>query len=427
MPVQTIDRISLPDVETFFRDYVVKRKPVIVTDLFRGQPIRDITSFADARQAFGDVVLNLRTEYATAMSDPKANLSPTMTFRQYWDFVATNPSTPIMCTEYEIPARVMALFDLPSICLGRQAEDDNEILSIPRKYGDHDLLLNVFIGNRGNKAHLHYDGDHRQVLLYQVFGTKNVILFQPEDGGALKPLDLQTWFAGVCLESMSEDERLELLDAANGYAATLQPGDAIYMPMLIWHYLEYNDDAMSFNVRFGRNRYGRFMCVDNFHRDYYIQNVGSHLADVTRCEAEYEPCLNAVVDEYQRPADLIDKVRSMRNLFRRLCHQICPEAKVDSFCPADREEGEIAKIMADCKGTFRYADAAVVSRTRRTGPLSNVQRSHIEAGAKANGYSPSLLRHLLKNRLGKENVGSLTKAEAAQFLAYMATPGARWN
>lgn len=36
MPVQKIDRIPLPEAETSFRDYVVRRKPVIITIGNRG-------------------------------------------------------------------------------------------------------------------------------------------------------------------------------------------------------------------------------------------------------------------------------------------------------------------------------------------------------------------------------------------------------
>jgi hypothetical protein len=426
MPAQKIDRIPLPDAETFFREYAVRRKPVIITNLFGDQAISSIKTFADARQAFGDVMLNVRTEYSTAMARPQESVNQTMSFGDYWDFVAANPTTPIMCTEYEIPARMMAQYDLPAFCLGRDTRD-NEILSMPRKYGDHDLLMNVFIGNRGNKAHLHYDGDHRHVLLYQVFGRKKVVLFQPEEGGALNPLDSKAGFAGSSLESMSESELAELVDAANGYSDTLYPGEAIYMPMLIWHYLEYTDDAMSFNVRFGRNRYGRFLCVDNFHRDYYIQNAGAHLADLTRCESDYKTQLQAVVDEYQRPVEqLVDKVTSMRALFRGLCQELCPEAHVDQYCPPEREAQEVEKIVTESKGTFRYADAAVVSRMRPVGSISGVQKRHIETRAKTNGYSPPVLKHLLNNRLGKSDIDRLTKAEAAQFISYMASPGSRW-
>jgi hypothetical protein len=174
-----IKRISKLDPATFLRDYVQTRTPVIITDLFAGQAIDQIRTLEDARETFGNVPLQVQTEYAVAASSPDSAVETTMTFNEYWAYVRANPGTALLCTEYQIPANVMKLFRLPELCL---ADDLNEpeILSMPRKYGDHDLCSNIFVANRGNRAHLHFDGDHRQVLLHQVFGRKQVLLFQPE-------------------------------------------------------------------------------------------------------------------------------------------------------------------------------------------------------------------------------------------------------
>jgi hypothetical protein len=42
------------------------------------------------------------------------------------------------------------------------------------------------------------------------------------------------------------------------------------------------------------------------------------------------------------------------------------------------------------------------------------------------GYSAAQLRRILFNRIGKNNVDELNKAEAVQMLPYSATPGAHW-
>ena len=36
------------------------------------------------------------------------------------------------------------------------------------------------------------------------------------------------------------------------------------------------------------------------------------------------------------------------------------------------------------------------------------------------------MRAILRNRLGKANVDELNKAEAAQLVSYLASPGAAW-
>jgi len=422
MPAKPIDRISMPDDETFFREYVFKRKPVIITNLFDGEEIREIQSLEQARKAFGPVKLAVNF----GCPKPGSPATETITFNEFWDYVKANPSTNLWCSEYEIPARIMAQFKLPSVCAAR-SQDEEEILSLPRKYGDHDLSSNLFVANRGFSANLHWDGDHRQVILYQAFGRKKVILFQPEGGVNLKPLDGHVPFCGVSLERMTEAEKLAFVDANDGYYGTIYPTEAIYMPMLIWHQLEYADDAMSFNIRFGRNKYGRFLCVDNFHRDYYTQCFASKLADTTVCERQYKTVTDSVINKYLEPTtNLSEKIKDMRKLFKELCAQIIPEARMEEYCPPEREQEEIEKIIKDIGHTMRYTDPNIIKQLRPVGPITTRQKELIEKNALKYGYPPGALRHLLLNRLGKTDVDTLTKVEAAHFLSHLKSPGASW-
>jgi len=422
MPAKPIGRISMPDDETFFREYVFKRKPVIITNLFDGEEIRQIRLLEDARKAFGSVKLRIQAEYTSGHSQA----DQTMTFNEYWDFVQTHTSTNLLCTEYEVPARVLNLFRLPTVCSARDVGEE-EIFSLPRKYGDHDLFGNLFVANKGNRTHLHWDGDHREVFLYQVFGRKQVILFQPESSIHLRPLDHRIPYSGISLECMSEEQKLEFVDMADGYYATIYPTETIYMPMLIWHYLEYTDHAMSFNIRFGRNKYERFLCVDNFHRDCYIQNFASKLADKTVSEHQYKEAIASVIDKYLEPAtNLAEKVKDMRRFFKELCAEMCPAARLEEYCPPEREQGELEKIVKDIGQTMRYADPKKVAQTRPVGPASPLQKGLIEKSVLACGYPSSVLPQLLLNKFVKTDLDLLTKAEAAQFLLYLKSPAASW-
>jgi hypothetical protein len=49
-----------------------------------------------------------------------------------------------------------------------------------------------------------------------------------------------------------------------------------------------------------------------------------------------------------------------------------------------------------------------------------------ESGAQRAGYSDEVMRTILRNRLGKDDIDELTKAEGAQLVAYLASPGAAW-
>lgn len=432
MTAQTLARIEMPRRDAFYAEYVYPRRPVIITNLFAGHPISQLSTAEAASAAFGKVPLELQTEYSTAAAQPSSAARETRTFEEYLDLVSKHPSTRVLCTEYLTPARVSAQYSLPSACVMPASEVARpEVLNMPRRWGDHDLLSNVFLANRGNYAHTHYDGDHRNVLLYQVFGRKRVILFDPSKGAELGVLDgFRPGFCNTYLETMTEDEKRAFIDRAGGYEATLEPGEAVFMPLLIWHYLEYIDTGMSINFRFGRNRYGRFLCVDNFHRDYYIQNVASKMVDEATVASRYEDALEEIKAEFIREfASRAEKVRAMRALFKRLCAQIAPEANPGSHCPPEREDEQIARIEAelDRKGT-RYTDAAFVENAlaRSEERITPAQTRVISDRVRDLGYPAGVREKLLYNRFGKARLDALTKAEAALYINTLASPGAAW-
>lgn len=423
MKAKEIARISRPDPETFLREYVETGTPVIITGLFEGEPIDRIRTLEDASAAFGHVPLNVQTEYTVAAESPETAVETTMTFDEYWAHVRAHPDTPLLCTEYEIPPSIMRMFRLPEMCLADDL-DQPEVLGMPRKYGDHDLYLNIFVANRGNRAHLHFDGDHRQVLLHQMFGRKQVILFRPDACIHLRTTTASPWTPGIYLERMSPQEQLDFIEEVGGYHAVLEPGETIYMPALIWHYLGYLDDGMSFNLRFKRNRYGRFLCVDNVHRDSYIQNLGWKLAGA-RGDNAYTRAMPEIEAEYVRPADsLREKVVGMRSVLRRVCERVMPEILPSRFCPPHLESQEVDKIIADIGQTARYVAPELAARARPTGAITDVQKQTIQRIAGRLGYTDDLLRHLMWNRLGKIDLDHLSKIDAVQFMVYLRSPGA---
>jgi hypothetical protein len=430
MAIREIPRTAMPSQEDFLRQYAFKREPVVITDLFAGQEISRITTVEDAVRAWGDVKLVVQEEYTSAEGNAAAPEPTAMSLREYVEFSRSNPETRLCCTEYDTPARVLASFELPEIC--RVSHPGEEILGLPKKYGDHDLVTAIFLANAGNVGHLHFDGDQRDVLLHQVYGRKRVVLFPPAAAKHLRTLDgpySRPSLAGVYLEEMSLEEKLDWVERAGGYHTVLEPGESIYIPMLMWHHLEYMDDAMSFNYRFGRTRYGRFLSVDNFHRDPYIQNVAAKMVGPEDVLSGFEPVVDEIAAAYVQPAtDVRHKVRDMRALFRRLCAEISPEADPEGLCPPEREEEQVTRIAEgnDMKGGLKYEDPALIARTRPTGQIDPRQKEMAESGAQRAGYSDEVMRTILRNRLGKDDIDELTKAEAAQLVAYLASPGAAW-
>lgn len=421
----------MPSREVFYRDYVLPRRPVIITDLFAQQPISEIRTMTAARRAFGNVALEVQTEYSSMAADRSSTASGTLGLSDYLDFAEQHPDSRVMCTEYSTPARVAAQYRLPNLCrLDERGIEASEILDIPRRWGTHDLLSNMFLGNRGNCAHLHYDGDHRQVLLYQVFGRKRVVLFQPPNGTKLNVLDaFMQGFCNTYLERMPEEDKSAFVDYADGYDAVLEPGEAVYMPMLIWHYLEYIDTGMSVNFRFGRNRYGRFLCVDNLHRDYYVQNVSAKMVDEDLVATKYSAAIEEIKTAFTRPStSRSEKTRDMRALFKRLCASISPEAEPETHCPPEREAQQLAQIEAELEKGMRYSSDVSPGTAHGTvdGAVSAAQMRVIGGRVKEMAYPPGAFEKILYNRFAKAKLEELTRTEAALLIRGFTSPGAHW-
>ena len=430
MTVREIPRTEMPSRVEFLERYAHRREPVVITDLYEGQEISQLTTVDDAVRQWGEVDLVVQEEYTSAEGKAAPPEPIVMTLREYVEHSRSNPQTRLCCTEYDTPARVLASFELPEIC--RVTHPGEEILGLPKKYGDYDLVTAIFLANAGNVGHLHFDGDQRDVILHQVYGRKRVVLFPPAAAKDLRTLDgpySRPSLSGLYLEDMTLDEKLDWVERAGGYHTVLEPGETVYIPMLMWHHLEYIDDAMSFNYRFGRTRYGRFLSVDNFHRDPYIPNVAAKMVGPDEVLRSFEPVVGEIADAYVQPTtDIRHKVRDMRALFRRLCAEIAPEADPDALCPPEREEEQVTRIAEgnDMRGGLKYEDPALIARTRPTGQIDPRQREMVESGAQRAGYSEEVMGAILRNRLGKREVEELTKAEAAQLVGYLATPGAAW-
>src|SRR5258708_35700848 len=89
----------------------------------------------------------------------------------------------------------------------------------------------MFMANRGNASDLHTDWDGRDVLLYQLFGRKRVVLFPPDAAPKLHPIDI---FSTLPLSEMDDLERRPLITHAGGVEHLLMPGHAICMTRVWW-------------------------------------------------------------------------------------------------------------------------------------------------------------------------------------------------
>lgn len=316
MAVLEVERIPAPTGKIFRQDYFAQQRPVILQGLFAGQKIDEIRSEEDAAKVFGGIQLPVQNEYLTAMAETNGQPPPpeTMSLADYLAFIRERPGTRRMCSEKPTPGEMLATFQLPPY----------------DRYDD--AISSFFVGNRGNFAHLHYDGDHRHVLFHQVFGTKRFILIPPSEGRKLNPVGNYAYWS---IENFTQADKLKFVDWVNGYDCVLHAGETLYMPAGIWHYVEYVSTSMSYSLRFGRNSYTRFLSRA-FHMNLFLQNIAWKMSNATVAREKYGDVFREIVaanDVMYGTAE--EKYNAMDALFRRIAADICPELPVGEYGAPD--------------------------------------------------------------------------------------------
>jgi len=287
---KTLDRIPA----TFLRERLAEMtqhcQPAVITGLFCGQPIEQITNPQRAREMLGAMKVSISPNYVDTNleriryfvrgvpSPPKPG-KPTATFAEYLDLIARNPDTRSLVSEEPTPANLLIDIDLGVIGIDTVIGGYVSPFAPASVTTAHSL---IFAANRGNASDLHTDWDGRDVILFQGFGRKRVILFPPEAASRLHPIDI---YSTVRLADMGEADRHAFLTYAGGVEHTLLPGEAIFMPAFTWHHVDYLDPAMSVSFRFGGVEDPNALAlIRTIHRDQHVQNIIAGTRNPARAE-----------------------------------------------------------------------------------------------------------------------------------------------
>lgn len=301
-------------------------RPAVLRGLFAGQILGTLDDAGRVLAALGAVPVMISRNYTDSHREnirnhvQGANVPVRMerkssTLGGYLALLEREPDTRWLVTEQATPAEVLTSVDLTRLGITTLVGGYGNPADPPSSTRAHSLM---FAANRGNSSDLHTDWDGRDVLLYEVFGRKRVVLFPPEAAPKLHPIDI---FATVRLAGLDAAGRAALCAFAGGVEHVLEPGDAVFIPAFWWHHVDYLDAAMSVSFRFGGVRDADALAlVTRAHREWRIQNIIAGTRDPTRAEACTAAAKRLLAAIAQPHASALDKYRTMRAL-AAACHR----------------------------------------------------------------------------------------------------------
>jgi hypothetical protein len=318
----TIPRIKAPSREAFYEEYVYPQKPVILTGLFEGEAIQTINSLASCRAQLGDMPVMVSEGYEDYASrifrglmTPGTEFTDThiepSTINDYLALVEREPETHLICEEVprEVIQAIEARYTVPSYC--RPGADEID-----------DYTSGLWLGNGGNRTHLHWDGDCRHILQYQLWGKKRVVLIPSTSSRKLIPVRNNSL---VSPDGLSEAEMDEFVKYVNGYQAVLGEGETIFIPAMCWHYFDYLDTSMSLTMRWSHNRYLRFF-HEKLHFDQNVQILATRFINPHEIDDDARAAFAEIEAEWRQPfASAVAKGDHMHLVVERIARRLRPD------------------------------------------------------------------------------------------------------
>ncbi|QIS21226.1 cupin-like domain-containing protein [Nocardia terpenica] len=278
-----IDRVHNPSPEEFKRDYVDKRRPVIITGLMDSWPAMERWGFDYFKKFFGDLDVHANVQNL----DDKLVLGRIGEFRsmKFADLldeieVHDNPNEarylrafpvhrmlehyPELEEDYELPdiapnwadiripattpirtrnpLRALALWVARTI-LGRGSGTP-----APRSTVSSRLAAVMFVGSKGTITPFHTDGMQTSAYLCQVVGRKRCYFVSPDQHARMYPRAFRHQFGMSRIDYRRPDlDRYPQFRNVVVEETVLHPGETLYVPNGYWHAIEAMDASISYS------------------------------------------------------------------------------------------------------------------------------------------------------------------------------------
>ncbi len=231
-PVDTVDTISPSD---FKKNYLDKRRPLIIKGLTKSWPAREKWTAEYLKQVVGSKVVPLYDNSKADPSKPINSSAAEMPFDAYIDLIKSQP-TELRIFFFNIFKQAPQLLDdivLPKDLMGGFLE------SMPA----------MFFGGSNSVTFLHYDIDLPHIFHTHFGGRKHVILFENKWKHRLYCIPNATYALEDYDVANPDIKKFPALDGVEGFEVFLEHGDTLFMPTGYWHWMKYLDGSFSLSLR----------------------------------------------------------------------------------------------------------------------------------------------------------------------------------
>ena len=231
-PVDTVDQI---DPKVFQKEYLAKRKPLVIKGLTNNWPARDKWTPDYIKAAVGDKTVPLYDNSKADPSKPINAAAAEMKFADYIDLIKSQP-TELRIFFFNIFKQAPQLLNdivLPKDLMGGFLE------SMPA----------MFFGGSNSVTFLHYDIDLPHIFHTHFGGRKQVILFENKWKRRLYCIPNATYALEDYDVANPDTDKFPALEGVEGQEVFLEHGDTLFMPTGYWHWMKYLDGSYSLSLR----------------------------------------------------------------------------------------------------------------------------------------------------------------------------------
>ena len=223
-----VERIERPNRDTFYKDYVLPNKPVIISGAINEWKAISLWSVDYFKSIAGntniDVEVSPNRIFPPIHEQSMKRLDDykSMTFGQYIDRIT---SESLVAEGYYFAQQPVDVF-FPQLM--------NDIKS-PDYFKEKSLSTNIWFAGAGYITPLHYDLAHN--LFAQVTGRKRFILFAPEQTKLLYPFPKFSPIAHFSRVNLDDPDLVKFprFQNARPLECTVEPGDILFIPVFWWH------------------------------------------------------------------------------------------------------------------------------------------------------------------------------------------------